>query len=77
MKYFTGAEGFGRNGNKDKINFYVIARGSAFETQSHIHYGITVGYFDKNDSKTILDQYNQVIHDINKLIHAIRGAHNT
>ena len=33
------AEGFGRNSNKDKSHFYTYARGSVFETQSHIIYG--------------------------------------
>ena len=70
------AEGFGRNGNKDKINFYIVARGSAFETQSHIHYGITVGYFNNNDTMPILDKYNQIIHEINKVIYNIRDKLN-
>ena len=30
------AEGFGRKTNKDKSNFYIIARGSAFETIDHL-----------------------------------------
>ena len=29
------AEGFGRSTKKDKSNFYIIARGSSFETQNH------------------------------------------
>jgi four helix bundle protein len=37
------AEGFGRSTKKDKSNFYVIARGSSFETQSHLLYGNSVG----------------------------------
>ncbi len=32
------AEAFGRKTKKDKSNFYIIARGSAFETQNHIIY---------------------------------------
>ena len=66
------AEGFGRNGSKDKISFYVIARGSSFETQSHLLYGIKVGYFEESTGLSTIDQYSQIIHDINKPIHNIR-----
>ncbi|MBU1014344.1 MAG: four helix bundle protein [Bacteroidetes bacterium] len=30
---------FGRNSFRDKNKFYTIARGSIFETQSHLFYG--------------------------------------
>ncbi|WP_416338477.1 four helix bundle protein [Lentimicrobium sp.] len=40
-------EGFGRSTKKDKANFYIIARGSSYETQNHLLYGRKVGYFDE------------------------------
>ena len=40
------SEGFGRSGDKEKSQFYKIARGSANETKSHLLYGSRVHYFD-------------------------------
>ncbi len=65
------AEGFGRSTKKDKSNFYVIARGSAFETQNHLLYGNKVGYFETPITHQLFDEYNELIHDINKIIKSI------
>lgn len=62
------AEGFGRNTSKDKSNFYIISRGSAFETQNHLIYGQKIGYFESEISKEIISNYNELIHDLNKLL---------
>lgn len=63
------AEAFGRKSKKDKSIFYVYARGSAFETQSHLEYGQKVGYFS-NINETV-EQYSNIIHDLNKIIKAL------
>src|SRR5450759_4420705 len=55
------AEGFGRSTKKDKSNFYIIARGSSFETQSHLLYGNKVGYFEQEITKRLFDEYNDLI----------------
>jgi four helix bundle protein len=65
------AEGFGRSTNKDKSNFYVIARGSSFETQNHLLYGNKVGYFETQITQQIFDEYNDLIHELNKLIKSL------
>jgi len=62
------AEGFGRKTNKDKIHFYIMARGSAFETQNHLIYGSKINYFSSDTVKQIEMQYSILIHDINKII---------
>ena len=67
------AEGFGRKGIKDKAHFYVIARGSAFETQSHLLYGESINYFNKDSVKDIISLYDNLIYSINKLIKAINA----
>ena len=54
------AEAFGRFHKKDKINFYQYAKGSAFETKSHLIYGNKINYF--NDEE--LQQLNQKIENI-------------
>lgn len=62
------AEGFGRRTSADKRNFYVMARGSAFEAQNHLFYGRALGYFQEKECKEYLNQYNELIHQLNKLI---------
>ena len=62
------AEGFGRKTNKDEIHFYIMARGSAFETQNHLIYGNKIKYFLSESVKQIEMQYSILIHDINKII---------
>jgi four helix bundle protein len=65
------AEGFGRSTKKDKSNFYIIARGSSYETQNHLHYGINVGYFETQITLRLFDEYDELIHDLNKLIKSL------
>jgi len=65
------AEGFGRSTKKDKSNFYIIARGSSFETQNHLLYGNKVDYFETQITQRLLDEYNDLIHELNKLIKSL------
>ncbi len=65
------SEGFGRNSNRNKIQFYIIARGSAFETQNHLLYGKEVGYFDSDIIDNLIKEYNDLILQLNKLIKTI------
>lgn len=62
------AEGFGRRTKKDKANFYVISRGSAYETQNHLLYGNQVGYFEEKLVKQYFNEYSELIFEINKLL---------
>jgi four helix bundle protein len=65
------SEGFGRSTKKDKSNFYVIARGSSFETQSHLLYGNSVGYFETQITQQLFGEYKELIFDLNKLINSL------
>jgi four helix bundle protein len=65
------AEGFGRSTKKDKSNFYIIARGSSFETQNHLLYGNKVGYFDLIEVHRLLAEYNALIYELNKLLKSL------
>ncbi|MCX6238346.1 MAG: four helix bundle protein [Bacteroidia bacterium] len=62
------AEGFGRKTGKDKSHFYIIARGSSYETQNHLLYGNKVGYFDNQITQLHFSEYNELIYELNKLI---------
>ena len=65
------AEGFGRKHTLDKINFYLYARGSLTETQSHLEYGSKVGYIMHEDAVVVDLQLSAIHHDLNKLISGI------
>jgi four helix bundle protein len=65
------SEGFGRITNKDKSNFYVIARGSSFETQSHLLYGKSIGYFETSITQRLFNDYDDLIFELNRLIKSL------
>ena len=65
------AEGFGRKHTLDKINFSLHSRGSLTETQSHLEYGLRVGYFQPEDIEILNTQLSCLHHDLNKLISRI------
>jgi four helix bundle protein len=65
------AEGFGRNTRKDKANFYIIARGSVFETQSHLIYGQKIGYFSPETTQHLIEEYSNLCHEINKILKSL------
>jgi len=65
------AEGFGRNTKRDKSNFYIIARGSSFETQNHLLYGNKVGYFETQITQRLFEEYNQLIYELNKIVKSL------
>ena len=68
------AEAFGREHTLEKINFYLVARGSLTETQSHLDYGQRVGYFDVEEARK-LDLILTALHnDLNKLIRALKNT---
>jgi len=65
------SEAFGRKTNKDKSNFYIISRGSGFETQNHLIYGMSVGYFEKEIVTSLLKRYDDLIFEINKILRSL------
>jgi four helix bundle protein len=72
------AEGFGRKHTLDKINFYLHSRGSLTETQSHLEYGLRVGYFQTEEAEPLDSQLGCLHHDLNRLIAgiSIRNSNN-
>jgi len=47
------------------------ASGSAFETQNHLIYGREVGYFESEISNKIISDYDELIHELNKLLKSL------
>lgn len=62
------AEGFGRAHQKDKINFYLYARGSSFEVRSHLLVGVTVAYYTEDEIASINTKCLKVAEELNKII---------
>jgi len=52
------AEGFGRQGYKEKIQFYYIAHGSLTELENQLLIAKDVGYLNDSDFKKIMTQAN-------------------
>jgi four helix bundle protein len=52
------AEGFGRHGYKEKIQFYYLAQGSLLELKNQILVAKDVGYIKKEDLEQIVKQAN-------------------
>ena len=67
------SEAFGRKTKKDKANFNIIARGSAYETQNHLIYGQKVKYFNETDTKRLFYEYSDLIHEINKIVKTLQS----
>jgi len=62
------AEGFGRYHYKDKLKFFYTARGSAYETQSFIFLAKDLGYINKEVTRKLLSDYEQLNKSLNALI---------
>ncbi len=65
------AEGYGRSTSLDKKRFYIIARGSVFETKSHLIYGNNVNYFERLEVIEINKMIETSLLELNKLIKSL------
>jgi four helix bundle protein len=67
------AEAFGRFHKKDKINFYYYAKGSAYETKSHLIYGNQTAYFTDDKINNLNQKIDNIIHNLNKIIKTLNS----
>ncbi len=65
------AEGFGRHHVADKLNFYYNARGSLYETQSHLMYAQRVKYLDEDTGSEFQKFIGEITVDLGKLISSL------
>ncbi len=65
------AEGFGRGGNKEFIQFLFVAKGSAAEAQSHLHVALDQEYIDAGKFETAYDKAEEITRLINSFISSI------
>lgn len=66
------AEGHHRSSHKERIQFLVIARGSAEEIRSHISVARGLGYMSESTYKNIENRYADLGRGINSFILALR-----
>ncbi len=52
------AEGFGRQGYKEKLQFYYISQGSLIELKDHILVAKDIGYLGKEDLNLLVEKAN-------------------
>lgn len=64
------AEGFGRNTNKDKLQFYAIAYGSLLEVKSFLYLSEKLKYLNSAKLDSLLEQ----ITSLQKMLNASRRA---
>lgn len=55
------AEGFGRNGNKEFINFLLISRASVLEVQSQLLRALDRNHIDPQQFEILFDRSEEVI----------------
>src|SRR3989304_10242283 len=67
------AEGFSRQGTKEKIQFYSVARGSVVESQSQLLLARDVGYLNGADYQTLANQIIRVHKLINGLTSSVKS----
>ena len=65
------AEGFGRTGIKDKLQFYAIANGSLFETKNFLYLAEKLHFIDK----TQLNELLELVTSCQKQLNAYMKAH--
>ncbi|MDQ3491316.1 MAG: four helix bundle protein [Acidobacteriota bacterium] len=62
------AEGFGRHSNKEFANFLNIARGSAFEVQSHLYVAFDLAYISEPGFRELHGSLDEIC----RMLYALR-----
>jgi four helix bundle protein len=62
------AEAFGRRTSKDKVRFYMHARGSCYEVQSQNCVARDVNYLTPADFAELDQALSEIAHDLNKIM---------
>lgn len=68
------AEGFGRGGNKEFINFLCIARGSNEETRSQLYRAIDNGFISSAEFDEAILIVNEISNKINSFISYLKHS---
>ena len=68
------AEGFGRGGNKELINFLIISRGSCMETRSQSYRAYDFGYIDETNLNKLLDSTDVISSKLMAFINYLKNS---
>lgn len=68
------AEGFGRGGNKEFIQFLFIAKGSLSEVQSLLHVALDQNYIDKAKFLVAYDKANEISRLITAFVKGMKAS---
>lgn len=68
------AEGFGRAGNKEFINFLTIARGSNDETRSQGYQALDRGYISQENLNTFVENSKQLSDQLTAFIQYLQNS---
>ena len=68
------AEGFGRGGNKEFLQFLTIARGSIQEVLSQLYRAFDVGYITEDELEVVKQNVNSTAIMIHNLIEVIKKS---
>jgi four helix bundle protein len=69
------AEGYGRHGHKEKLQFYKIANGSLLEVKSFCYLAQRLNYISDEELSAIMPSFISTQKLINALIRSIRENH--
>lgn len=71
------AEGFGRGGNKEFVQYLFIARASCYETKSQLYRAFDRGYLNKEEKESFINRIELIAKLISGLIKYLQGSKST
>ncbi len=71
------AEGHGRFSHKDKVRFYITARGSLVEVQNQLLVARDVGYLSNDHFLQLYNQTTETLRLLNGMIRSVRNRSST
>lgn len=68
------AEGAGRDGNREFVQFLSVAKGSAYEVQSQLYVALDAEYIDRSTFDALYDELDEISRLIGGLIRYLKQS---